>query len=305
VGSAVFAELGSAGFTHLIGRTRGELDLLDQQAVERFFDTEHPEYVVLAAARVGGINANDSYPATFLYENLEIQNNVISSSAKSGVKKLLFLGSSCIYPRLAPQPMKESYLLSGPLETTNEWYAIAKIAGVKLCQAYRREFGRDFISAMPTNIYGRNDNFDLESSHVIPALIRKFHEAKVQRAPYVTCWGTGAPRREFLFAEDLAKACLFLLENYSEEQFINVGFGTDITIKELAEMIGRVVGYHGDIQWDTAKPDGTPRKLMDSSRLNALGWQPGVTLTDGLQRTYLAFLRGDATERSSFSSRVS
>jgi GDP-L-fucose synthase len=298
VGSAILNELRARGFLHAFGRTRAELNLLDQRAVEDFFDKERPAYVILAAARVGGIKANDNFPATFLYENLQIQNNVISSAAKTGVKKLLFLGSSCIYPRLAPQPMKESYLLSGPLEPTNEWYAIAKIAGIKLCQAFRRQFGCDFISAMPTNMYGPNDNFDLETSHVIPALIRKYHEAKLQRAPHVTCWGTGSPRREFLFSEDLARACVFLLENYSEEQFINVGSGSDLTIKELAELIRTVIGFEGEIQWDSSKPDGTPRKLMDSSRLHTLGWSPRVNLRDGLKRTYEAFLRGEAAHRS-------
>lgn len=298
VGSAVLAEFRARGFAGAFGRARAELDLLNQEAVTRFFEAERPDYVVLAAARVGGIKANDDYPATFLYENLQIQNNVITSAANSGVKKLLFLGSSCIYPRLAPQPMKESYLLSGPLEATNEWYAVAKIAGIKLCQAYRRQFGCDFISAMPTNMYGPNDNFDLRTSHVIPALIRKFHEAKLAGAGEAVCWGTGAPRREFLFSEDLARACLFLMENYSEEQFINVGFGSDVTIRELAELIAKVVGFTGEIRWDSSKPDGTPRKWMDSSRLAALGWRPEVSLEAGLKRTYAAFLKGDMVQRA-------
>jgi GDP-L-fucose synthase len=298
VGSAIFSELRARGFGNVVGRTRAELDLLDQQAVEHFFDKERPAYVLLTAARVGGIKANDTYPATFLYENLQIQNNVVSSAAKAGVRKLLFLGSSCIYPRLAPQPLKEEYLLTGPLEKTNEWYAIAKIAGIKLCQAYRQEFGCDFISVMPTNLYGPNDNFDLESSHVIPALLRRFHEAKIRGEEEVICWGTGTPRREFLYSEDLARACLFLMENYSEEQFINVGSGTDLTIAELANLIREVVGYAGEIRWDRSKPDGTPRKLMDSSRLNALGWRPEVSLEEGLRRTYEAFLRGEAGRRT-------
>lgn len=298
VGSAVLHELQQRGFANAFGRTRSEVNLLDQLAVTRFFQSERPEFVILAAARVGGIQANNTYPATFLYENLQIQNNVISAAAAHGVQKLLFLGSSCIYPRLAPQPMKESYLLSGPHETTNEWYAIAKIAGIKLCQACRRQFGSNFISAMPTNMYGPNDNFDLETSHVIPALIRKFHEAKTTDAAEVVCWGTGAPRREFLFSEDLARACVFLLEHYSEEQFINVGFGSDITIQELAALVREVVGFNGQIRWDTSKPDGTPRKLMDSSRIFSMGWKPAVSLRDGLARTYLAFLRGEAAQRT-------
>jgi GDP-L-fucose synthase len=293
VGSAIFRELEHRGFASVIGRTRAELDLTNQEAVEHFFDKERPEYVFLAAARVGGIKANDSYPASFLYENLQIQNNIIHSASRSGVRKLLFLGSSCIYPRLAPQPLKEEYLLSGPLEKTNDWYAIAKIAGIKMCEAYRRQFGCDFISAMPTNMYGPNDNFDLESSHVIPALIRKFHEAKVRGDSTVTCWGSGSPRREFMYADDLARACLFLMENYSTEQFINVGWETDLTIQELAEVIQRVVEYRGKIVWDTSKPDGTPRKLMDSSRIRALGWSPQVTLEKGLHLTYAGFLRSE------------
>lgn len=297
VGSAIYNELRKGGFTNILTRTRGELDLLHQEAVEHFFDKERPELVFLSAARVGGIKANNSLPATFLYENLQIQTNVVSAAAKSGVRKLLFLGSSCIYPRLAPQPLKEEYLLTGPLEATNEWYAVAKIAGIKLCQAYRRQLGRDFISAMPTNMYGPNDNFDLESSHVIPALMRKFHEAKTCQENAVVCWGTGSPKREFLYSEDLARACVFLMENYSDEQFINVGFGTDLTIKELAELIRGIVGFKGEIRWDTSKPDGTPRKLMDSSRLNALGWKPQIELEEGLRRTYEAFLRGEISKR--------
>jgi GDP-L-fucose synthase len=298
VGSAIFKELQHQGFTNVIGKTRSELDLLDAHAVAHFFRSEKPEFVFLAAARVGGIVANDSFPASFLYENLQIQNNIIHSSHLHGVRKLLFLGSSCIYPRLAPQPMRETDLLTGPLETTNEWYAIAKIAGIKMCQAYRRQYGHDFISAMPTNMYGPNDNFDLQSSHVIPALIRKFHEGKAANAPQVVCWGTGSPRREFLYSDDLARACVFLMENYSEEQFINVGFGKDVSIRELAETIRRVIGFRGEIAWDTSKPDGTPRKLMDNSRLAALGWKPQVSLEEGLQMAYDSYLRGEATHRA-------
>lgn len=291
VGSAIWRELASAGFKNLIGRSRTELDLQDASAVRSFYAQEKPAYVLIAAAKVGGILANSTYPAQFLYENLQIQNNLIHGAHQAGVKKLLFLGSSCIYPKLAPQPIKEEYLLTGPLEPTNEWYAIAKIAGIKLCQAYRRQYGCDFISAMPTNMYGPNDNFDLQSSHVLPALIRKFHEAKIANAATVTCWGTGTPLREFLYADDLARACLFLLENYSETQFINIGYGSDVTIKQLAETVQRVVGFKGEIVWDTSKPDGTPRKLMDSSRLSALGWKPAVDLETGIRLAYEFFLK--------------
>lgn len=290
VGSAIWRELQRQGFTCLIGRARQELDLLDPPAVERFYDETRPEYVFVAAARVGGIAANDGQPAEFLYENLRIQNNLIHGAWKSGVKKLLFLGSSCIYPKHAPQPLKEEYLLSGPLEPTNQWYAVAKIAGIKMCQAYRRQYGCDFISAMPTNLYGPNDNYDLQSSHVLPALIRKFHEAKLAQAPAVTCWGTGAPLREFLYADDLAAACIFLMQRYSEEQFINVGYGADISVRDLAELVRMLVGFPGRIAWDTSKPDGTPRKLMDSSRLFALGWRPSVDLAAGIRLAYQDFL---------------
>ena len=291
VGSALWRALEQRGFSHLIGRTRAELDLLDSNAVKNFYHQEKPEYVFVAAAKVGGILANDQQPAEFLFENLQIQNHLIHGAYEAGVRKLLFLGSSCIYPKLAPQPLKEDYLLTGPLEPTNEWYAVAKIAGIKMCQAYRKQFGCDFISAMPTNMYGPNDNFDLQSSHVLPALIRKFHEAKQSNAPTVTCWGTGSPLREFLHADDLARACVFLMENYSEEQFINVGFGSDITIKELAETVARIVGFKGQIAWDTSKPDGTPRKLMDSSRLFALGWRPQIDLENGIRSVYEEFRR--------------
>jgi GDP-L-fucose synthase len=291
VGSAIWREFETAGFTQLLGRTHAELELLDQVAVTRFYAEAKPEYVIIAAARVGGILANDSYPAQFIYENLQVQNTLIHGAWQAGVKKLLFLGSSCIYPRLAPQPMNEDCLLTGPLEPTNQWYAIAKIAGIKMCQAYRRQYGCDFISAMPTNMYGPNDNFDLNSSHVLPALIRKFYEAKKAGAPAVICWGTGTPLREFLFTDDLARACLFLLDNYSSEQIINIGFGSDVTIRDLAETVKRVVGYAGEIVWDKSKPDGTPRKLMDSSRLLQLGWQPQINLEEGIRRTYEFFLK--------------
>jgi GDP-L-fucose synthase len=290
VGSAIWRELQREGFDNLIGRTRQEVNLLDAAAVQKFFAGTKPEFVFIAAARVGGIYTNDTQPASFLFENLQIQNNLIHAAWQTGVRKLLFLGSSCIYPKLAPQPLKEEYLLTGPLEPTNQWYAVAKIAGIKLCQACRRQHGCDFISAMPTNMYGPNDNYDLQTSHVLPALIRKFHEAKQTAAATVTCWGTGAPLREFLYADDLASACVFLMQKYSEEQFINVGFGSDISIRQLAELIKRIVGFAGDIVWDASKPDGTPRKLMDSSRLFALGWRPQVDLETGIRRTYEDFL---------------
>jgi GDP-L-fucose synthase len=291
VGSAIWRHLEKAGFKNLIGRPRAELDLLNQGAVIKFFETERPEFVFLAAAKVGGIQANREAPATFIYENLEIQNNVLRAAWKTGVRKLLNLGSSCIYPRLAPQPMKEEYLLTGPLEPTNQWYALAKIAALKTCEAYRLQFGCDFISAMPTNLYGPNDNYDLKTSHVLPALIRRFHEAKVNGINEVVLWGTGSPRRELLFVEDLARACIFLMENYSANEFINVGTGEDLTIAELAELVRGVVGYSGKITWDTSKPDGTPRKLLDVSRIRALGWKPEVDLPAGIKLTYETFLR--------------
>lgn len=291
VGSALWRELERLGCRHLLGRTRAELDLLDGEAVRRFYAREKPDYVFVAAARVGGIAANDSQPAQFIYENLAIQTHLIHAAYEAGVKKLLFLGSSCIYPKLAPQPLKEESLLSGPLEPTNQWYAVAKIAGVKMCQAYRRQYGCDFISVMPTNLYGPNDHYDLQTSHVLPALIRRFHEAKRTGAPAVTCWGTGRPRREFLYVDDLARACVLLMERYSDEPCINVGYGQDVTIAELAELVRRVVGYEGQILWDTSKPDGTPRKLLDSSRLFALGWRPQVDLETGLRLAYEDFKR--------------
>ncbi len=289
VGSAIWRKFQQLGFTHLLGRSRAELDLMDGPAVREFYRRERPEYVILAAAKVGGIIANSTQPVDFLYNNLSIQNNVIHGAYEHGVRKLLFLGSSCIYPRLAPQPMKEEALLTGPLEPTNEWYAVAKIAGIKLCQALRRQYGCDFISTMPTNMYGPNDNYDLTSSHVLPALIRKFHDARVSQAPTVTCWGSGSPLREFLYADDLADACLFLLENYSEEQFINIGSGREISIRQLSELVSRTVGYKGEIVWDSSKPDGSPRKLMDSSRLFALGWRPKIDLETGLKMAYEDF----------------
>jgi GDP-L-fucose synthase len=289
VGSALWRQLQKQGFRNLIGRTRAELDLLDGQAVRKFFAAEQPHYVFVAAARVGGILANDTRPAEFLYENLQIQNNLIHNARVSGVTKLLFLGSSCIYPRLAPQPLREDYLLTGPLEPTNQWYAVAKIAGIKLCQAYRRQYGCDFISAMPTNLFGPHDNYDPEGSHVLPALIRKFHEARIRNAPSVTCWGSGKPLREFLYADDLADACVFLMQNYSEEQFINVGSGDEVSIQELAELIQGIVGYEGAVVWDSGRPDGTPRKALDNSRLAALGWTRKTPLDAGIRLAYQDF----------------
>jgi GDP-L-fucose synthase len=289
VGSAIWRELERQGFTNLIGRTHAELELLDAAAVRKFYADVRPEFVFVAAARVGGILANNNHPAQFLHENLAVQNHLIHGAYEARVTKLLFLGSSCIYPKHAPQPLKEEYLLTGPLEPTNEWYAIAKIAGVKMCQAYRRQYGCNFISAMPTNMYGPNDHYDLQNSHVLPALIRKFHEAKTSGAKEVVCWGSGEPRREFLYADDLGRACVFLMDHYDEEQFINVGFGSDVTIRELAETVRRIVGFAGEIIWDRSKPDGTPRKWMDSSRLLALGWKPEVNLEQGIALAYADF----------------
>ncbi|MFY7889282.1 MAG: GDP-L-fucose synthase [Spirosomataceae bacterium] len=297
VGSAIHRKLQQEGYTNFVVRTSKELDLRNQQAVADFFATEKPDYVFLAAAKVGGIVANNTYRADFLYENLAIQNNVIHSAYSAGVKKLMFLGSSCIYPKLAPQPLKEEYLLSGFLEPTNEPYAIAKIAGIKMCEAYRAQYGCDFISAMPTNLYGPNDNYDLQNSHVLPAMIRKFHEAKTNGTPAVTLWGTGSPMREFLHADDLAAACLYLMENYSEPELVNVGTGTDVTIKELAETVKEVVGFEGELIWDTSKPDGTPRKLMDVSKLHAAGWQHTIELADGIALAYQDFLENHNTLR--------
>ena len=290
VGSAIHRKLKEKGFTNFILKTSKELDLRNQQAVSDFFQTEKPEFVFMAAAKVGGIIANNTYRADFLYENLAIQNNVIHSSYENKVTKLMFLGSSCIYPKLAPQPLKEDYLLSGFLEETNEPYAIAKIAGIKLCEAYRTQYGCDFISVMPTNLYGPNDNYDLQNSHVLPAMIRKFHEAKVFNNQEVNLWGTGSPMREFLHADDLAEACVYLMENYSQPEFINVGTGTDVTIKELAETVKEIVGFEGNLNWDTTKPDGTPRKLMDVSRLHAQGWKHKINLKEGIGLAYQDFL---------------
>jgi GDP-L-fucose synthase len=283
VGSAIVRKLQTEGYQNLVLKTSRELDLRNQSAVEKFFETEKPEYVFLAAAKVGGIMANNTYRADFLYENLMIESNVIHQSYIHKVKKLLFLGSSCIYPKLAPQPLKEESLLSGYLEETNEPYAIAKIAGIKLCENYRRQYGCDFISAMPTNLYGPNDNYDLTSSHVFPALVRKFYEAKMQEKKFVEVWGTGSPLREFLHVDDLAEACLFLMNNYSQIGFINVGSSKEITIKELANLIKGITGFSGEINWDTTKPDGTPRKLMDNTKLNSLGWKARISLKEGVQ----------------------
>ncbi len=286
VGSAICRLLRLAGYSNLVVRTREAIDLRESAAVYQFFEAERPEYVFLAAARVGGISANNSRPAEFIHDNLAVQVNVIDAAYRSGVTKLLFLGSSCVYPRLAPQPIKEEYLLSGPLEPTNEWYAIAKIAGLKMAEAYRRQYGFRAISLMPTNLYGPHDNFDLESSHVLPALIRKFHEARLSRAEKVVIWGTGQPRREFLHVDDLADAALFLMLNYEEEQFINVGTGEDLAIHELAEMIAETVGYRGSLQFDHTRPDGMPRKQLDVSRLNLLGWSARIPLREGIAATY-------------------
>lgn len=291
VGSAIHRRLLGEGFTNFVFRTSSEMDLRDQASVRNFFETERPDYVFLAAAKVGGIMANNIYRAEFLFDNLQIQNNIIDSAYRSDVKKLLFLGSSCIYPKLAPQPLHEDSLLTGTLEPTNEPYAIAKIAGIKMCEAYRSQYGCDFISVMPTNLYGPNDNYDLNKSHVLPAMIRKFHEAKEENKPAVELWGTGSPLREFLHADDLADACYFLMENYSEPGFLNIGVGTDVTIKELAEIIQKTVGYQGDVHWNTDKPDGTPRKLMDVSKLHALGWKHKTDLVEGIRITYQDFLQ--------------
>ena len=286
VGSAIMRNLQAAGYANFVTRTSSELDLRDTEAVANFFASEKPDYVFLAAAKVGGIVANNTYRADFIYENLMIQNNVIHQSYVSGVKKLLFLGSSCIYPKMAPQPLKEEYLLTGLLEPTNEPYAIAKIAGIKMCDAYRDQYGCNFISVMPTNLYGPNDNYDLNNSHVLPALIRKFHEAKMSGSAEVVRWGSGSPMREFLHADDLAEACVYLMHNYSEPSLVNIGTGTDVTIKELAETVAKTVGFEGTIFWDTTKPDGTPRKLMDVSKLHSYGWKHKIELADGIAAVY-------------------
>lgn len=286
VGSAIYRKLQALGYSNILVRTSQELDLRNQEAVRTFFEKEQPEYVFMAAAKVGGILANNTYRAEFFYDNSMIQNNVIHNAYRYGVKKMLFLGSSCIYPKNAPQPLKEEYLLTGLLESTNEPYAIAKISGIKMCDAYRSQYGCDFISAMPTNMYGPNDNYDLQNSHVLPALIRKFHEAKEKGASEVVVWGSGTPLREFMHSEDLADACLFLMEHYSEEGPINVGVGNDLSIKELALLIQEIVGFEGKIVWDSSKPDGTPRKLMDVSKINNLGWKAKISLRDGITQVY-------------------
>ena len=290
VGSAVVRELQNNGFHNIVTKTSKELDLRSQDAVRSFYQTEKPQYVFVAAAKVGGIHANNVYRAEFLYDNLMIQNNLIHFAYESGVKKLLFLGSSCIYPKLAEQPLKEDYLLSGYLESTNEPYAIAKITGIKMCEAYRDQYGCNFISAMPTNLYGPNDNYHPENSHVLPALIRKFHEAKVSSKEEVEVWGDGTPMREFLYADDLANALVYLMENYNEKQFVNVGYGSDVTIKELAETVAKVVDFDGGMKYDRSKPNGTPRKLMDSSRLFSTGWKPRTNLEEGIRLAYQDFL---------------
>ena len=294
VGSALIRALEAAGFSKLLKRDRSELDLGDSAAVSKFFAKEKPEVVIFAAAKVGGIKANNDQPVEFLLENLRVQNNVIAAAHENGARKLLFLGSSCIYPKLAPQPIAESALLSGPLEPTNEAYAIAKIAGVKLCQAFSREYGANFVSAMPTNLYGPNDNFDLETSHVLAALLRKAYEAKKSSARELVVWGTGTPRREFLHADDCASACLFLLEKYDSPEIVNVGCGEDISIRELAELVCEVVGFDGELSWDKTKPDGTPRKLLDVSKLRGLGWTPTIPLRDGIAQAYDWFLKNVA-----------
>jgi len=296
VGSAIHRNLQKKGYTNFITRTSAELDLRNQKAVDEFFEKEKPEYVFLAAAKVGGIQANNIYRADFIYENLMIQNNVVHAAYKNKVKKLMFLGSSCIYPKLAPQPLKEEYLLSGYLEDTNEPYAIAKIAGIKLCESYKRQYGCDFISVMPTNLYGPNDNYNLNNSHVLPALIRKFHDAKEKKEPFVEMWGTGTPMREFLHADDMADACVYLMNNYSGDQFVNIGTGVDLTIKDLALLIKKIVGYEGEIKHDLTKPDGTPRKLMDVSYLHSLGWKHKIELEEGIKAVYEDFKKKEGVK---------
>ncbi|MDB5159089.1 MAG: GDP-L-fucose synthase [Mucilaginibacter sp.] len=291
VGSALCRKLEKEGFSNLITRTSDTLDLRSQEAVAEFFLKEKPDYVFLAAAKVGGIVANNTYRAEFLYDNLQIQNNIIHQSYLNRVKKLMFLGSSCIYPKMAPQPLKEEYLLTGPLEETNEPYAIAKIAGIKMCDAYRAQYGCNYISVMPTNLYGYNDNYHPQNSHVLPALIRRFHEAKEQNLPDVTIWGTGSPKREFLFADDLAEACYYLMQNYNEEGLVNVGTGEDISIKDLALLVKKIIDYQGEIKFDTSKPDGTPRKLMDVTKLHSKGWKHTIQLEEGIGLAYNDFLK--------------
>lgn len=290
VGSAIYRKLQNEGYDNIVTRVSTDLDLRDQKAVADFFEQEKPDYVFLAAAKVGGIVANNTYRAEFLYDNLQIQNNIINSAYINGVKKLMFLGSSCIYPKLAPQPLKEDYLLTGTLEETNEPYAIAKIAGIKMCDAYRDQFGCNYISVMPTNLYGYNDNYHPQNSHVLPALIRRFHEAKENNLADVTIWGTGSPKREFLFADDLAEACFYLMQNYDEKGLVNIGTGEDISIKDLALLIKKIVGYEGEIKFDTSKPDGTPRKLMDVTKLHSKGWKHTIELEQGIALAYQDFL---------------
>ncbi len=294
VGSAIVRQLSAEGFTNLLTRSRTEVDLANTKAVEDFFRAERPGVVVMAAAKVGGIKANNDQPVEFLLENLQIQNSVIPAAHKHGVRKLLFLGSSCIYPKFVPQPIAEDALLGGPLEPTNEAYAIAKIAGIELCQSYAREYGANFISAMPTNLYGLNDNFDLVTSHVLAALLRKAHEAKISGAREIVVWGSGKPRREFLHVDDLAAACVFLLQKYDDPEIINVGTGEDVSIRELAELICEIVGFEGELAWDANKPDGTPRKLLDISKIRRLGWSPSISLREGIARTYEWFLKNEA-----------
>lgn len=291
VGSAILRKLEEQGYTNLVYKTSKELDLRDPRQVEGFFKAERIEYVFLAAAKVGGIVANNQYPADFIRDNLMIQTNVIDSAYRSGVEKLLFLGSTCIYPKLAPQPLKEEYLLTGELEPTNEPYALAKIAGIKMCESYNRQYGTKYISAMPTNLYGENDNFDLHTSHVLPALIRKFHEAKENDAEFVEVWGTGTPLREFLYSDDLADACVYLMNNYEGNEIVNIGVGEDLSIKELAEKVKATVGFTGELRFDTSKPDGTPRKLVDVTKINALGWKATTSLDEGLKKAYDWFLQ--------------
>jgi GDP-L-fucose synthase len=297
VGSAIIRKLQQEGFKNIITRTSKELDLRNQEAVAAFFTTERPDHVFLAAAKVGGIVANNTYRAEFLYDNLMIQSNVIHQSYVNGVQKLMFLGSSCIYPKLAPQPLKEEYMLTGPLEPTNEPYAIAKIAGIKMCDAYRDQYGCNFISVMPTNLYGPNDNYDLQNSHVLPALLRKFHEAKANSSPEVVIWGTGTPKREFLHADDMAAACFFLMQQYNEAGLVNIGVGEDISIADLARLIKDIVGYEGKLIFDTSKPDGTPRKLMDVSKLQGLGWKAQISLKDGIHKVYSEIKGTDWNQR--------
>ena len=297
VGNAIHRRLLKDGFTRVIGRTRSELDLLDRRSVREFFEQERPSIVIDAAAKVGGILANNEQPVEFLLQNLTIQNNLIEAAADTGARKLLFLGSSCIYPKMAPQPISEDSLLTGPLEPTNDAYAIAKIAGIKLCQSYARQYGKNFISAMPTNLYGPHDNYDLRNSHVLPAFIRKVHEAKQSGAKSIAVWGTGTPRREFLHTDDLADACLFLLENYDQPDLVNIGYGEDVTIRELAETVSDVLGFNGSLEFDASKPDGTPRKLLDISKIKSLGWSPKIPLREGIADAYDWFIKNQSTAR--------